>query len=214
MKFDEFKEGMHVRDHLGNEYCVMELAPDAEYGYKVRLKCTKHVKPVRADYMATFTCEGEAWWIQHDRSKLLNADDTSVRRMLKAMHYSPPYNLPVAFTTVDKAGVEYTFYAWSSAKLEAFELTVDELNPVIKVEPVEAGKAVVSTDSLKLGMKLQHADGMYIVLGFDDQYVHMGAVVDAITCDSVTHKAAMCTQIPVEAPEGQLSLKDFTVAED
>lgn len=37
--------------------------------------------------------------------------------------------------------------------------------------------------------------------------VENGTVFDATTCDGVT-------QIPVEAPEGQLSLKDFTVAED
>lgn len=62
-------------------------------------------------------------------------------------------------------------------------------------------------------MKLQRADGTYIVIGFDDQHVYLGAVVDATTCDGVTHTAAMCTQIPVEAPEGTLSLKDFEVVE-
>lgn len=210
MKFEDIKEGMYVRDHLGNEYCVVKLAPDARYGYKVCLKCTKHVKSVRADFMSTFKAVNDTWWIQCDRSKLLNADDPAVQQMLQTMCYSSPYNTPVAVTVTIEADVSCTFYMWSEYKYKAFELTATSLCPIA----VPEAHVVASTDSLELGMKLQRADGTYIVIGFDDQYVYMGAVVDATTCDGVTHKAAMCTQIPVEAPEGQLSLKDFTVAED
>lgn len=105
--------------------------------------------------------------------------------------------------------LEGHFVVYPEARYNSFELTLDELEPLTAPE----ADVVVSTDSLKLDMKLQRADGAYIVIGFDDQHVYLGAVVDATTSDGVTHTAAMCTQIPVEAPEGTLSLKDFEVVE-
>lgn len=214
MKYDELEVGMKVRDHWGNEYKVVKLSLSRAVGYNVRLECTKHVQTVHADCATDFRAVGDTWWIQRERGKLLNDEDPSIQAILKAMNYSTLGGLPVDLCTVDKDGVERTFYVWPAAKFKYFELTLNELYPIPKVEAVAPTVAVASTDGLKLGMRLQRADGTYIVLGFDDQHVYLGAVVDATTCDGVTHKAAMCTQIPVEAPKGTLSLKDFMVVED
>lgn len=38
MKFKDIKEGMYVKDHLGNEYHVVAVTTYSDTGYHVRLK--------------------------------------------------------------------------------------------------------------------------------------------------------------------------------
>lgn len=213
MKFEDINVGMKVRDHLGNEYEVVDVEEKRD-AFPVQLCCTKLVQAVQVENGTVFDSVDATWWVCGNREYILDASDSVVQQIMRGLGANPEYaqNKTIWINTL--CGEPQNFYVYPESRLADFELTCDELSLISQVELVVADKAVVSTDSLKLGMKLQHADGMYIVIGFDDQYVHMGAVVDATTCDGVTHKAAMCIQIPVEAPEGQLSLKDFTVAED
>lgn len=44
MKFEDIKVGMHVKDHLGNEYEVLYV-DDKHEDFPLRLQCTKFVQP-------------------------------------------------------------------------------------------------------------------------------------------------------------------------
>lgn len=135
------------------------------------------MKSVHADYSAVFNAVGDTHWIQYDRSRLLNAADHALQHVMRVMRYSPPHNLPVTITLISKDDTSYTFYAWAESKFKYFELTCSELQPIT----IPKANIVVSVDSLKLGMPLQRADGTYIVIGFDNQHVYLGAMVDATT---------------------------------
>lgn len=215
MKYDELEVGMKVRDHWGNEYKVVKLSLSRAVGYNVRLECTKHVQTVHADSAADFRAVGDTWWIQRDRSKLLNAEDPSIQAILKAMNYSTLGGLPVDLCTVDKDGVERTFYVWPAAKFKYFELTLDELYPIPKVEAVAPTVVVASTDGLKLGMRLESViGGVYTVIGYNDQWVFLSTLSDVTTRGGTLNTIPTSMQIPVDAPTDKVSLKDFTVIED
>lgn len=198
---------MHVKDHLGNEYEVLYVGNKRE-GFPLQLRCTKFVQPVQVETGVVFQAVGDIWWIPGSRERMLKANDPVVQQILHGLCGTSNVWL-YQNIKVGTRDLEGHFTVYPEARYNSFELTLDELEPLTAPE----ADVVVSTDSLKLGMKLQRADGTYIVIGFDDQHVYLGAVVDVTTCDGVTHTAAMCTQIPVEAPEGTLSLKDFEVVE-
>lgn len=218
MKYDELEVGMKVQDRFGNEYLVVAVAEaNPTDGYVVRLECTEYVQSVQADNIAAFKAVGDTWWIQGERNVLLNAEDPAVGQMLKTMHYSPPYNLPIPLVTVDKEGASYTFYVWHVDKFKGFELTLDELSIIPKVEPAAPAKAieaVVSADNLKLGMRLESiSGGVYTVVGYDDQHVFLSALMGVTTRDGTLNMMPTSMQIPVDAPVDQLSLKDFKAVE-
>nr|DAP28378.1 MAG TPA: hypothetical protein [Caudoviricetes sp.] len=202
MKFEDVKVGLHVKDHLGNEYKVLYV-DNKHTGFPLRLQCTKFVQPAQVEAGVVFEAVGDIWWVAGSRERMLKANDPVVQQILHNLCGTSNV-WSYRKLKVGTQDLEGHFTVYPEARYNSFELTLDELELV---------QAVASTDALKLGMKLQRADGMYIVIGFDDQHVYLGAVVDATTSDGVTHTAAMCTQIPVEAPEGTLSLKDFEVVE-
>ncbi len=202
MKFEDIKNGMHVRDHLGNKYTIVEVEGKRD-SFPVRLCCTKLVQPVSVDTDIAFDAVGITWWIAGNRQYILDASDETVQQIMCGLGKACIGSRTIQVNTA--AGESQDFYVYDEARLADFELTCDELEPI---------KVTVSPDSLKLGMQLERADGKYVVLGFDAQHVYLGSVVDATACDGITHKGAMCTRIPVDAPEGTLSLKDFKVVED
>lgn len=172
------------------------------------------MKDIRADITATFTKEGDTWWIQCSHDKLLLTEDPVVQQLLKIMGYKVDYlaHKHIKLTNVD--GVEHDFYVYPNAKFKAFELTLDELSPIYKVEPVVADEVVVSTDSLKLGMRLGSVGGaVYTVVGYNDQWVFLSALSGVTTRDGTLNMIPTSIQIPVDAPTDKLSLKDFKVVE-
>lgn len=208
MKFEDIEEGMQLRDHLGNEYEVVEVEEEPD-SFPVQLRCTKFVLPVQVDADIVFDSVGTTWWVGCNRQYMLDASDSTVQQMLRALGINSEYVRTKTIQVRTPSGGLQDFYVYPKSRYAEFELTCDELSPIAVPEP----DAVLSVDSLKLGMKLQHADGSYIVIGFNQHYVYLGSVVDATTCDGAEHVAAMCTQIPVAATAGQLSLKDFKVVE-
>lgn len=98
-------------------------------------------------------------------------------------------------------------------KLDAFELTCDELSPIPKVEPVVA-EAVASIASLKLGTKLKSVAGtIYTVVGYDTEKVQVSLQLHIPTCTGKFDAVPARLYIPIEASQGQLSMKDFEIVE-
>lgn len=203
MKFEDIEVGMKVQDHVGNEYTVSKLAYNYENGYAIRLRCTKHVNAVRADYMATFAQEGDAWWILSSRTKLLRLEDPTVQHLLKVMGYPTDIksHLHINITADD---TKYDFWVYPSIKLETFDLTGDELTPII--EP-----PTLRVSDLRVGMKLVDSAGEgFVLVGYDDKWVHLAAMLPLHpigSCDT-------CYPALIRVPLEDKALAGFTPAED
>lgn len=117
MKFEDMTVGLCVHDQWGNEYVVDKIGYNPYNGYALRLRCTKHVKPIRADVSATFTRVDDSWWIQASRDKLLNSEDPTVQHLLKTLGYKVSAKAHTPVTLSDAAGVACSFFAYPSANL-------------------------------------------------------------------------------------------------
>ena len=107
MKFEDIKEGMQVRDHLGNEYEVIQVEEKRD-SFPVQLHCTKLVQSAKVDADIEFDTVGAIWWIADNRKYLLNASDSTVQQILRGLGANPEYAHAVTIQMDTLAGEPQT----------------------------------------------------------------------------------------------------------
>lgn len=213
MKFEDIKAGMKVRDHLGNEYTVTEVEVQRDT-LPVQLCCTKLVQPVQVDVDIGFDSVGDTWWVHGNHKYMLNTSDATVQQILRAFGIDHECVRTLTICLNDREEESQDFYVYPKSRLVEFELTCDELSLISQVEPVVADKAVVSTDSLKLGMKLVDSAGQgFILIGYDDKWVHMASMLPVHpigSCDVCDTGVPVIIRVPLDDE----ALAGFVPAED
>lgn len=213
MKFEDLKVGMRVRDHLGNEYEVVYVEEKRD-SFPVQLQCTKLVQAVQVDTNTEFNAVGDTWWVGCNSQYILNVSDEAIQQILRGLGVAYEY---ISTTTIQMripSGDTQDFYVYPESRIVEMMLTCDELNPISQVEPVvaaETAEAVVSTDSLKLGMKLVDSAGEgFILVGYDDKWVHMASMLPIHPIGSCDTCVPALIRIPLE----DTALAGFVPAED
>lgn len=121
MKFEDVKVGMHVKDHLGNEYEVLYV-DDKHEDFPLRLQCTKFVQPAQVEAGIVFKAVGDSWWVTGSREHMLKVNDPAVQQILHNL-FGTSDVWSYRHIKVGSQDLEGHFTIYPEARYNSFELT-------------------------------------------------------------------------------------------